>query len=80
MLSRQMPDGAFDTGFGNGGMVDAVFGTGRAANAVALQSDGRIIVAGVVSTSAIDATGVSSSRDNFGLLRYIGDPIAGGTP
>jgi uncharacterized delta-60 repeat protein len=64
-LARYLPGGALDPGFGTGGLVLTAFGTGSAAaNALALQPDGRIVVAGAVENgSALD----------FALARYLPD-------
>ena len=47
-LVRYMPDGMPDPGFGNGGIMktDVLAGHGSQANAVAVQPDGKIVVAG----------------------------------
>jgi uncharacterized delta-60 repeat protein len=63
-LVRYDPDGALDTQFGQGGTVTTDFGGNDRANALALQRDGRIVVAGV-------AGGL-----DFALARYRAD----GTP
>lgn len=75
-VARFMQDGGLDPGFGDGGIIDTVIGTDRTASAGALQADGRVVVAGGVSTSEVDAAGVSVTRQNFGLVRYIGDTVA----
>jgi uncharacterized delta-60 repeat protein len=60
---RYNSDGSLDTSFGTGGKVTTDFGTGSNSNAygIALQSDGKIIVAG-----GANLTG----SDDFGLVRY----------
>ncbi len=45
-LARYNPDGSLDPSFGNGGKVTTDFGGDDAAFAVALQADGKIVVAG----------------------------------
>ncbi|MCB0766435.1 MAG: hypothetical protein KDB95_04415 [Flavobacteriales bacterium] len=46
-LARYMPDGSLDPGFGTNGIVTTQAGApGSALNAVAIQADGRIVVAG----------------------------------
>jgi uncharacterized delta-60 repeat protein len=46
-LARYNPDGSLDSSFGTGGLVVTDFGTGNArARGVALQADGKIVVAG----------------------------------
>ena len=59
---RFNPDGSLDNGFGTAGVVSTdFFGTENAATSVALQADGRIVVAG----SAHDGVG-----RRFALARY----------
>ena len=40
-------DGALDTGFGTSGKVSTIFGNSSEANSIAIQGDGKIVVAGV---------------------------------
>jgi len=49
-LARYNTDGSLDTTFGTGGIVVTPFGVSASANAVAIQSDGKIIAAGYGST------------------------------
>jgi uncharacterized delta-60 repeat protein len=67
---RYNTDGSLDTTFGTNGKVSTVFGTpgttSDTANAVAIQNDGKIIVAGL---SYISSTNTSS----FAVLRYNAD-------
>lgn len=58
-VARYNADGSLDSGFGTGGKVhtDVSFGYFDTANAVALQSDGKIVVSG-------------NTGDDRGLLRY----------
>jgi uncharacterized delta-60 repeat protein len=64
---RYLPDGTPNTNFGTGGIVTTpFFGKGAAANAVAVQSDGKIVVAGF----ADQASGINS---DFALARYNAD-------
>ena len=58
ILARYNIDGSLDTSFDNDGRVNTDFGEGEKANSVAIQSDGKIIVAG--------ETGFS----DFALVRY----------
>ena len=46
MVARLNPDGAFDTGFGVGGLAFADLGDSDYGYAAARQSDGKIVVAG----------------------------------
>ena len=64
---RYLPDGTPNQNFGSGGIVTTpFFGKGAQANAVAVQSDGKIVVAG----GAIAANGVDS---DFAVARYNAD-------
>jgi uncharacterized delta-60 repeat protein len=61
-LARYFSDGTLDTGFGNGGSVQTVFSGSLAfAEAVAVQPDGKIVVAGQVQNPNFDV---------FALVRY----------
>jgi uncharacterized delta-60 repeat protein len=65
-LARYLPDGSLDPGFGVGGKVSTDFaGQGEAGNAVALQPDGAIVVAGL--------TAIDTGNQNFALARYLPD-------
>jgi uncharacterized delta-60 repeat protein len=65
-LVRYMRDGSLDTGFGTGGKVStAIGGQSEAAYAIAVQGDGKIIVAGF--------TDVGPSNSDFALVRYNAD-------
>ncbi|MEJ5362064.1 MAG: delta-60 repeat domain-containing protein [Spirochaetota bacterium] len=58
----QMPPGSLDTSFGNGGIVTTPIGTGDDSTyAIAIQSDGKIVVAGFANLS---------SNNDFALARY----------
>ena len=46
-LARYNADGTLDTTFGSGGLVTTDFGSFQSANGVAIQSDGKIVAAGV---------------------------------
>jgi uncharacterized delta-60 repeat protein len=46
VLVRYNPDGSLDTEFGDGGVVLGIFGAGTDAKDLALQTDGKILVAG----------------------------------
>jgi uncharacterized delta-60 repeat protein len=69
-LVRYNPNGGLETTFGAGGRVTTAFDTAQASAAgVALQSDGRIVVAGSASPSGTTST--------FAVARYLGDaPVA----
>jgi uncharacterized delta-60 repeat protein len=70
-LTRLQADGSIDTGFGSGGTVGVDFGGVENDGALALQADGKIVLAG--STDVHDS-------DDFALARLIGDPAQGGGP
>ena len=64
-ITRYNRDGSLDTTFGAGGKVTTDFpSTLDQANAVAIQSDGKIIIAG---SQRVD---IFTGDDNFALLRY----------
>lgn len=61
-LARYNPDGSLDQTFGSGGLVKTDFNEMESANVVAIQPDGKIVVAG--SISRFDRT------NDFLLVRY----------
>jgi uncharacterized delta-60 repeat protein len=63
-VARFNPDGSSDTTFGAGGAVTTAIGTDATARAVAVQVDGRIVVAGVATLAG---------DDDFALVRYLPD-------
>ena len=66
-LARMNPDGTFDKGFGTSGLVSTDFGGGDDfAHALAIQSDGKLVVAGEVFTRDPD-------HADFGIARYLPD-------
>jgi uncharacterized delta-60 repeat protein len=71
VTARYNSNGSLDSSFGDGGKIITVFGNpgadGGLASSVALQSDGRIVVAG---TSRNTHTG-----EDFSLVRLLGDPV-----
>jgi uncharacterized delta-60 repeat protein len=63
VVARFRPDGRLDAGFGTGGAVRTDFFRGEdIANSVVIQSDGKIVAAGSMSTK--------DGAVNFGLTRY----------
>ena len=64
-MTRFNADGTLDTSFGNGGSVPIVFNGGALdeAGAVAIQTDGRIVVAGLT----------RAGTDDFGVARFESD-------
>ena len=66
---RYDADGSLDPGFGDGGIVETDFaGQVDQANAVAVQADGKIVVAGLAAR-----TGPLGADNDFALARYLGD-------
>ena len=61
-VARYNPDGSLDSGFGTGGMQHTDFGNTDLAEAVAIQADGKIVVAGAVYIGGIQ---------DFGVVRYL---------
>jgi uncharacterized delta-60 repeat protein len=62
-LTRLNPNGTLDSSFGVGGVTYVDFNSNRdSAYAMALQSDGKILLAGLVRTSGVN--------DNFGMVRF----------
>ncbi|MEO8286117.1 MAG: delta-60 repeat domain-containing protein [Chloroflexota bacterium] len=61
--ARYLPDGTLDTSFGDGGTVITDLGGTDQASAVAIQEDGKIVVAG---------RGVNND-DDWAMLRYLPD-------
>jgi uncharacterized delta-60 repeat protein len=70
---RYNSDGTLDTSFGTGGQVVTDFGGNDTGAAVALQSDGKIVVAGSYDSSN------SLSDADFALARYNADGTLDGT-
>lgn len=69
-LARYGATGALDSGFGTGGVVTAVLGNGAAqANAIAVQRDRKLLVAGVSRTG---------NDDDFAVLRWLQDACGNG--
>jgi uncharacterized delta-60 repeat protein len=62
-LARYNSDGSLDASFGTGGKVATNFGNGAGANAIAIQSDGKIVIGG----GAFLGNG---TQNDFALLRY----------
>jgi uncharacterized delta-60 repeat protein len=66
---RLQPNGTLDSTFGQGGKSIIDLGRNETANAVALQSDGKLILAGASTPSA---------GSDLLVVRLLGDPAAGG--
>ena len=70
-LTRYDADGSLDVSFGAGGrVITDFFGINDAATAMALQADGKIVLAGY----AFINTSPNTSIARFALARYAGDP------
>jgi len=65
LLARYVPSGALDTSFGDGGYVETPVGDWANAEAIALQPDGKIVVAGTRSPQAGEDV-----QSEFALARY----------
>jgi uncharacterized delta-60 repeat protein len=74
-MVRYNADGTVDSAFGNGGMVTAQFigSDAEVARGVAIQSDGRIVVAGTANQSSQDFV-----DGKFALVRYNADGMLDG--
>jgi uncharacterized delta-60 repeat protein len=72
-LRRFNADGSLDVTFGSGGQVTTNFGAGQTdvARAVAVQSDGKIVVAGDTRTPNVQGT--ASGPGDFALARFNAD-------
>lgn len=66
-LARYNTDGTLDTGFGTGGIVTTVIGSDARAQALAIQTDGSIVVAGYIIQSNITQFAVARYTSNGGL-------------
>ena len=72
-LARYNRDGSLDSTFGSGGkVVTSFFGHGDDPHALAIQPDGKLVVAGTA-FSASSITGDDVPNANFGLARYNSD-------
>jgi uncharacterized delta-60 repeat protein len=81
-LLRYDASGSLDTSFGSGGVVTTDFGTTAMANAVAFQSDGALVVAGVVNTFTVaryTPAGVLDTTFGQGGLTYVFDSTDAGS-
>jgi uncharacterized delta-60 repeat protein len=59
---RHSPDGTLDTGFGTGGLTSTDFGFSDVANAMAIQTNGKIVVAG--HTGSLGNVNIAMARYN----------------
>jgi uncharacterized delta-60 repeat protein len=66
-LVRYLADGSFDPAFGNGGKLTTLIGFGSGeAHAIAIQPDGKLLVAGKAQAFAL-------SPEQFAIARYLPD-------
>ena len=72
-LVRLNPDGSVDAGFGNSRSVTTPIGSNGQANAVAIQRDGRIVIAGWAMIGPLPP--LANPPENFALARYFGDTV-----
>ena len=72
LLARYNVDGSLDTSFGSGGLVTSDVGSGSAdeARAVAIQSDGKIVVAG---NAVVGRTSNNQFNFDFAVARFNAD-------
>lgn len=72
-IARYNKDGSLDSTFGSGGkVVTSFFGYGDDPHALAIQPDGKLVVAGTA-FSASSIPGAGGPNANFGLARYNSD-------
>lgn len=71
-LSHYVTDGAVDTSFGSGGVSVIALGTDSLVGGVAIQPDGRIVVAGYEGPDQVSDSGAGSVV----VARYFGDPAS----
>jgi uncharacterized delta-60 repeat protein len=77
VLARYNPDGSLDSSFGNGGQVfDSYAGPSDGVATVALQSDGKILAAGIADMTP---AGASERIGDFAISRYNPDGTLDGT-
>lgn len=69
-LARYNPDGSLDPTFGSGGKVATVFSGRDVANALALQRDGKFIVAGHTGILAVPGDPLTVVGSDFAVARY----------
>jgi uncharacterized delta-60 repeat protein len=74
-LARLKPDGTLDMQFGSGGKVLTDFGTQSSATAMALQSDGRIVLAGIAYNIKFDSIMLKNDTILFALARYLPETL-----
>jgi uncharacterized delta-60 repeat protein len=76
VLARYMSDGSLDPSFGSGGKVTTTFRSGGGSNeasGLALQPDGKIVVAGTKCRSGEDCGPSARGAREFALARYRSD-------
>ena len=79
-LARYNSDGNLDTSFGTGGIVTTLIGDGAQVNAITLQNDGKIIVAGNTIIDGIESMVVARYNSDGSLdTAFAGSGIATAT-
>lgn len=69
-VARYNPNGTLDTSFANGGKFTYAFGIySDGASALAIQSDGKIVVGGSTQVQRWDGTASTANQHDFALLR-----------
>lgn len=76
-MTRLKPDGTLDDDFGNGGKVLTDFGTQSASNDMILQSDNKIVLAGIVYNILFDSIMNNNDTILIALARYHLDTLLG---
>jgi len=69
-LARYNADGSLDTSFDGDGKLTTDFGGGETGSSVAVQADGKILVAGYASSSFTYGYSSKSTKNNFAVARY----------
>jgi uncharacterized delta-60 repeat protein len=75
IVARYDKAGSPDPDFGVGGKVSVAINSSGSARALAIQPDGRIVVAGAAFNAVVD-----HPRSEFALARIFGDPVQGTLP
>ena len=76
MAARYLADGTLDTSFGNAGFASVICGVVGNANAIALQSDGKLVIGGFSDNNGLIARINSNGTfdSNFGINGLVLDP------
>ena len=74
LLARYNSNGSLDTGFGADGRLTTDFGRSETGRALAIQTDGKIVVVGFSGDPSFDEPGWTNGQTDFVLARYVGTP------